>query len=96
MKDFMYSYPTKMYFGDGAAEKALQAELAGIGKTIMLALGGGSVIDYCKIIAAQAVIEKDIWKMEFEDHVYPTEYLPMGAVIINEETNQKAGYFRGL
>lgn len=164
MKDFMYSYPTKVYFGDGAAEKALQTELAGTGKTIMLAygggsvkkngvydeisrylkeagkeivdfsgimsnptykkvqegaalarekgvsfilaLGGGSVIDCCKIIAAQAVTEKDIWKMEFEDHVYPTEYLPMGAivtasgtgaemnngaVITNEDTNQKAG-----
>lgn len=36
MKDFMYSYPTKVYFGDGAAEKALQTELAGTGKTIML------------------------------------------------------------
>ena len=72
----------------------------------ILAVGGGSVIDCCKIIAAQAVAEKDIWKMEFEDHVYPTEYLPMGAVvtasgtgaemnngavITNEETNQKAG-----
>lgn len=164
MKDFMYSYPTKVYFGDGAAEKALQKELAGTGKTIMLAygrgsvkkngvydeisrylkeagkeiidfsgimpnptykkvqegaalarekdvsfilaLGGGSVIDCCKIIAAQAVTEKDIWKMEFEDHVYPTEFLPMGAVvtasgtgaemnngavITNEDTNQKAG-----
>ena len=164
MKDFMYSYPTKVYFGDGAAEKAFSSELAKTGKKVMLAygggsvkrngiydeicgylkkagkeiidfsgimpnptykkvqegaalarekgvnfilaVGGGSVIDCCKIIAAQAVTEKDIWKMEFEDHVYPTEYLPMGAVvtasgtgaemnngavITNEETNQKAG-----
>ena len=164
MKDFMYSYPTRVYFGDGAAEKAFSSELAKTGKKVMLAygggsvkrngiydeicgylkkagkeiidfsgimpnptykkvqegaalarekgvnfifaVGGGSVIDCCKIIAAQAVTEKDIWKMEFEDHVYPTEYLPMGAVvtasgtgaemnngavITNEETNQKAG-----
>lgn len=164
MKDFMYSYPTKVYFGNGVAKKALQTELAGTGKTIMLAcgggsvkkngvydeisrylkeagkeiidfsgimpnptykkvqegaalakekgvdfilaLGGGSVIDCCKIIAAQAVTEKDIWKMEFEDYVYPAEYLQMGAVvtasgtgaemnngavITNEDTNQKAG-----
>ena len=164
MKDFMYSYPTRVYFGDGAAEKAFSSELAKTGKKVMLAygggsvkrngiydeicgylkkagkeiidfsgimpnptykkvqegaalarekgvnfilaVGGGSVIDCCKIIAAQAVTEKNIWKMEFEDHVYPTEYLPMGAVvtasgtgaemnngavITNEETNQKAG-----
>ena len=24
MKDFMYSYPTKVYFGDGEAEKAFR------------------------------------------------------------------------
>lgn len=164
MKDFIYSYPTKVYFGDGAAEKAFSSEMEKIGKTVMLAygggsvkkngvydeicghlrkagkeivdfsgimpnptyakvqegaalvrekgvdfilaVGGGSVIDCCKIIAAQAVTEKDIWKMEFEEHVYPTEYLPMGAVvtasgtgaemnngavITNEDTKEKAG-----
>lgn len=164
MKDFIYSYPVKVYFGDEAAKKALPAELEKVGKTVMLAygggsvkrsgvydeicgylkeagkeivdfsgimpnptyakvqegaalarekgvgfilaVGGGSVIDCCKIIAAQAVTEKDIWKMEFEEHVFPAEHLPMGAVvtasgtgaemnngavITNEETNQKAG-----
>ncbi len=164
MKDFIYSYPTKVYFGETAAEKAFPAELEKIGKTVMLAygggsvkrngiyeeicgylkdagkeiidfsgimpnptykkvqegaalarekgvdfilaVGGGSVIDCCKIIAAQAVTDKDIWEMEFEDHVYPSEYLPMGAVvtasgtgaemnngavITNEDTHEKAG-----
>ena len=47
----------------------------------ILALGGGSVIDCCKIISAQAMTEKDIWKMEFEEHVFPSEFVPMGAVV---------------
>lgn len=164
MKDFIYSYPVKVYFGENAAAKALPAGLEGTGKTVMfaygsgsikqngiyneicgyleeagkeivdfpgimpnptykkvkegaalakekgvsfiLAVGGGSVIDCCKIIAAQAVIDKDIWEMEFKDHIYPENYLPMGAVvtasgtgaemnngavITNEDTKQKAG-----
>lgn len=164
MKDFIYSYPTKVYFGEKAAAKALPVELAKVGKTVMLAygggsvkksgvydeicgylrdagkeivdfsgimpnptyrkvqegaalarekkvdfilaVGGGSVIDCCKIVAAQAVTEKDIWQMEFKEHAYPTAFLPMGAVvtasgtgaemnngavITNEETNEKAG-----
>ena len=120
MKDFTYSYPTKVYFGAKAAAKALPSELKKVGKTVMLAygggsvkrsgvydeicgylkeagkeivdfsgimpnptykkvqegaalvrekkvdfilaVGGGSVIDCCKIIAAQAVTEKDIWE----------------------------------
>ena len=32
MNDFIYSYPTKVYFGQGAAKKALQAELNKVGK----------------------------------------------------------------
>ena len=43
MKDFIYSYPTKVYFGEKAAQKALPIELETIGKTIMVAYGGGSV-----------------------------------------------------
>lgn len=164
MKEFIYSYPTKVYFGEKAAAKALPAELEKTGKTVMLAygggsvkksgvydeicgylkeagkeivdfpgimpnptykkvqegaalakekgvdfilaVGGGSVIDCCKIIAAQAVTGQDIWEMEFKRHVYPTMFIPMGAivtasgtgaemnngaVITNEETKEKAG-----
>lgn len=36
----------------------------------ILAVGGGSVIDCCKIISAQAKTDKDIWEMEFTDHVF--------------------------
>lgn len=164
MKDFIYSYPTKVYFGEKAAAKALPMELPKVGKTVMLAygggsvkksgvydevcgflkeagkevvdfpgimpnptykkvqegaalarekgvdfilaVGGGSVIDCCKIIAAQAVTDRDIWEMEFKEHLYPSEFMPMGAivtasgtgaemnngaVITNEDTMEKAG-----
>lgn len=47
----------------------------------ILAVGGGSVIDCCKIVAAQAKTEKDLWEMEMKEHQFPAEVLPMGAVV---------------
>ena len=73
---------------------------------LILAVGGGSVIDCCKIIAAQAKTDQDMWEMEFQDHQYPDEWIPMaavvtasgtgsemnnGAVITNNEKKIKAG-----
>lgn len=47
----------------------------------ILAVGGGSVIDCCKIVAAQAKTDKDLWEMEMTDHQFPVEAVPMGAVV---------------
>lgn len=47
----------------------------------ILAVGGGSVIDCCKIVAAQAKTEKDLWEMEMTDHQFPIDVLPMGAIV---------------
>ena len=47
----------------------------------ILAVGGGSVIDCCKIISAQAKTDEDIWKMEFEHHTYPSSFVPMIAIV---------------
>ena len=47
----------------------------------ILAVGGGSVIDCCKIISAQAKLDKDIWELEYTDHKQPTDFIPMGAVV---------------
>lgn len=151
MNDFVYSYPVKVYFGQGAAQKYLPSELAKTGKNIMLAygggsilkngiydeimkilkeagkkvvefsgimsnptyakvqegaelarkeqidfilaVGGGSVIDCCKIIASQAKTEEDIWEMEFGRQRYPQHALPMGAVVTASGTGaeQNAG-----
>ena len=139
MNDFMYSYPTKVYFGSDAAQKAISTELSHYGKTVMLAygkgsikksgiydevkallesagkevvefsgimpnptykkaqegarlakeknvdfilaVGGGSVIDCCKVVSAQAQLEEDIWRMEYEKGQFPTAGIPMGAIV---------------
>lgn len=47
----------------------------------ILAVGGGSVIDCCKIVSAQAKLDEDIWEMQYTKHRYPNEFVPMGAVV---------------
>lgn len=55
----------------------------------ILAVGGGSVIDCCKIISAQAELQEDIWTMENENKRYPTEFIPMGAVVTASGTGSE-------
>ncbi len=167
MQNFIYEYPTKVYFGNGAAKEHLPKILAeygdnvllaygggslkkngvyeeildilhSAGKTVtefsgimsnptyakvqegaslakacqadlILAVGGGSVIDCCKIVAAQAVTEEDIWELEMVKRGTPTAApIPLGAVvtasgtgaemnggavITNEDVKIKAGLF---
>lgn len=139
MKEFVYEYPTKVYFGEGAAKEHLAGAAAAYGKNVMLAygggsvkkngiydeikgilegagkkvidfsgimsnptyakvqegaalakkenidfilaVGGGSVVDCCKIVAAQALTDRDLWEMEMTDHQFPAEALPLGAVV---------------
>ena len=140
MENFVYEYPTKVYFGKGAAKQHLAGilaaygpnvllaygggsikkngvyeELTGIlkaaGKTVteftgimsnptfakvqegaklarnnkidlVLAVGGGSVIDCCKIVCAQAVTDEDLWKVEMVCHGAPAgKPIPLGAVV---------------
>lgn len=139
MNKFTYSYPTTVYFGEGTASEALKKELAGTGKTILLAygggsikkngvydelkelllqegkevvdfsgimpnptyakvqegarlvkerhvdfilaVGGGSVMDCCKVISVQALTEEDIWDMEYTGGRFPQKGIPLGAVV---------------
>ena len=139
MNPFVYSYPTKVYFGEKAAQQHLTAELAKVGPNVLLAygggsikrngiydelidilhkagkrvveftgvmsnptyakvqegaklareekvdfilaVGGGSVIDCCKIVSVQARADQDIWAMEYSDRKQPTSFIPMGAVV---------------
>lgn len=139
MNKFTFSYPTRVYFGEGSAAQAFSAELGKVGETVMLAygggsvkkngvydemkalleqadknvvdfsgimanptyakvqegaalarehgvdfilaVGGGSVIDCCKVISAQAMLEEDIFNMEYGKGKFPTAGIPMGAVV---------------
>ena len=47
----------------------------------ILAVGGGSVIDCCKIVSAQALTDEDVWDMWYVHHLLPTDFVPMGAVV---------------
>ena len=58
----------------------------------ILAAGGGSVIDCCKIIAAQAKTDKDLWEMEMTEHQFPTDFLPMGAIVTASGAGTAGGW----
>lgn len=75
---------------------------------LILAVGGGSVSDCCKIVSAQAMSDEDIWAMEMERHNFPNKFIPLGtivtvfgtgsemnagAVITHENKKIKAGVF---
>ena len=47
----------------------------------ILAVGGGSVIDCCKVVSAQAKTDADLWELETVQHGGPTAFIPMGAVV---------------
>lgn len=47
----------------------------------IIAVGGGSVIDCCKIVSAQAKSAEDIWDMETVKRNYPSDFVPMGAIV---------------
>ena len=48
---------------------------------LILAVGGGSVSDCCKVISARAKLNEDIWEMQTVKHTYPTEFIPLGIIV---------------
>jgi len=147
MNKFTYSYPTRVYFGEGSVNEALSTELYKYGKTVMLAygggsikqtriydeivlllqeskkqvlefsgimsnptyekvqegvalarkknvdfilaVGGGSVIDCCKVISAQALTNEDIFDLEYKLGIMPKSGIPMGAVVTASGTGSE-------
>lgn len=47
----------------------------------ILAVGGGSVLDCCKVVSAQSKLSEDIWDMEYIARHYPFKFVPMGAIV---------------
>lgn len=163
MDKFIYQYPIKTYFGNGAVSQYLEDAVVPYGNNIMLAygggsikksgiydeivsilraagksitefcgimpnptyekvlegarlaksekvdlilaVGGGSVIDCCKIISVQARTEEDIWELQYAKGGKANKGIPMaavvtltgtgaemnnGAVITNEKLKQKS------
>ena len=76
---------------------------------LVLAVGGGSVVDCCKIVCAQAVTGEDLWDLEMVRHKISSRApIPLGAVdtasgtgaemnggavITNEDAKIKGGMF---
>lgn len=48
---------------------------------LILAVGGGSVSDCCKVVSAQANADEDLWEMEYTKHTYPTKFIPLGTIV---------------
>lgn len=47
----------------------------------ILAVGGGSVIDCCKAVSAQAMMEGDLWSAQYVSGTRPSAGVPIGAVV---------------
>ena len=47
----------------------------------ILAIGGGSVVDCCKVICAGAKVDEDIWNMEIVENRFPSDMASFGVVL---------------
>lgn len=74
-------------FSGVSANPTYEKALAGIALykkeniDFILAVGGGSVIDCCKVIAAGAKTDEDIWQMQIEENRYPEEMADFGTIV---------------
>ena len=57
------------------------AKVRAEGVSVLVAVGGGSVSDCCKVISAQAKLDEDIWEMQYTKHTLPTMFIPLGTIV---------------
>ena len=55
----------------------------------ILAVGGGSVSDCCKIVSAQARLDSDIWDYEYAERKIPTDFIPLGVIVTASGTGSE-------
>lgn len=48
---------------------------------LILAVGGGSVSDCCKVVSAQAMLDEDLWEFENTKHERPSKFIPLGTIV---------------
>ena len=48
---------------------------------LILAVGGGSVSDCCKVVSAQANVDEDLWELENTRRTLPTKFIPLGTIV---------------
>ena len=48
---------------------------------LIIAVGGGSVSDCCKVVSAQAKLDEDLWDMQYVKHDNPTDFIPLGVIV---------------
>lgn len=48
---------------------------------LILAVGGGSVLDCCKVVSAQGKSDQDLWQLQFAENRLPEKFVPLGVVI---------------
>ena len=48
---------------------------------LILAVGGGSVSDCCKVVSAQANVDEDLWELENTKRTYPARFIPLGTIV---------------
>ena len=58
----------------------------------ILAVGGGSVSDCCKIVSAQARLDSDIWDYEYVERKIPTDFIPLGVIVTASGTGSEQNY----
>lgn len=56
---------------------------------LILAVGGGSVSDCCKIISAQARLDADVWDYEYDEHKFPDKFIPLGVIVTASGTGSE-------
>lgn len=63
---------------------------------LMLAIGGGSVIDCVRAASAQVLLEEDLWTYEMDQGKTPDRFVPMGIILTLGGTGSDLNWLAGI